>query len=236
MQDAAAVQMTTALTGQDVVPGQPAPAAPATTDSAPGATPAPARRQWLRQHINVNRLGAAVAIGTLLFTGVATYFQAEISQEQLNESRGEAGQHLRAQASEVTFWGDLEVVSDSRALKVHLMNRSVDPVTRVSFHILIRPPEVGHPLQVFAFASPLPPCTEVTYDPAHLESAEHKTWAGTVGMPVLPLFMDFTDANGKGWRRTSTELTEQEVDPWGGNLITMPETTSRVEFCGQTGP
>jgi len=71
VEDSAPTQLATASTGQGIAPGPATPTALAEIEP-PAVTPSPTLPQRLRQHINVNRVGAAVAIATLIFTGSAT--------------------------------------------------------------------------------------------------------------------------------------------------------------------
>lgn len=50
--------------------------------------------------------GAVAAIGSLTFTGVATYYGAVVAQQQLDQARGDDEKQVRDQAARVTFWGD----------------------------------------------------------------------------------------------------------------------------------
>ncbi|MFE1879486.1 hypothetical protein [Streptomyces diastatochromogenes] len=61
-------------------------------------------------------IGALAAIGGLVFTAVATYYSAAVSDDQLQESRQAADRAERAQAARVSFWVDTE--SGDRRLHV----------------------------------------------------------------------------------------------------------------------
>ena len=213
--------------------------APATTGTLPDSTARIALavcRGWVRQYVNVNRVGAAVAIATLLFTGIATYFQAEVAQEQLNESRGEAAQQHRSQAAEVTYWSDTDLPTHVGASKVHVMNRSADPVAYVYLNFEIQlTDDDDRFLDVHTIASSIPPCTEVTYDPTHLQSPQnHQPFDAARGRPVIPVSLSFQDANGTDWNRSSHGLLQERSNSPGAWLA-IPETASHVDVCGQAG-
>lgn len=74
-------------------------------------------------------IGALAAIGGLIFTAVATYYSAAVSSDQLQQSREDAEREERAQASRVSFW----FATEASGRRLHVMNRSPDPVTEVTF-------------------------------------------------------------------------------------------------------
>ncbi|WP_175407489.1 hypothetical protein [Streptomyces sp. TRM64462] len=98
--------------------------------------PAP-RQSWWWRRADWTRIGTVAAIvagiGTLVFTGVTTYYQAKVSQEQLEQARNDADRDVRSQAARVSFWRS----STDETLRVHLMNRSADPVYGVSMDIAV---------------------------------------------------------------------------------------------------
>lgn len=134
-------------------------------------------------------IGALAAIGGLVFTAVATYYSAAVSDDQLQESRQAADRAERAQAARVSFWVDTE----SGDRRFHVMNRSPDPVTEVSFR-------GGAPLTgpVLMTWDSLAPCQDFVIPVTSVV----KPGALMPGDPEL----DFRDRNGKAWQRTEVAL------------------------------
>lgn len=91
-------------------------------------------------------VGAVAAIGSLVFTGVATYYGAVVAQQQLEQAREDNEQRVQDQAARVTFWErnrfwahgggrDRPRAGAGRQGSLHLVNRSPDPVTNISVFI-----------------------------------------------------------------------------------------------------
>ncbi|MGW9032943.1 hypothetical protein ACWGQ5_55355 [Streptomyces sp. NPDC055722] len=88
--------------------------------------------------MNLLTLGGAVTIvaslGGLVTTGIGTIWSARVSADQLAQSREQQEDKQREQAARVSMWVD-EAVSAGRpgvlGVRVHLSNRSPDPVTLV---------------------------------------------------------------------------------------------------------
>ncbi|MFI2300155.1 hypothetical protein ACH5AL_15130 [Actinacidiphila glaucinigra] len=79
-------------------------------------------------------------ISTLLFTGIATYYGARVSADQLEQSREDAEQKTREQATRISFWSENR--KDQHL--VHLVNRSPDPLFDAYFRILAIDLQGGH--------------------------------------------------------------------------------------------
>jgi hypothetical protein len=192
-------------------------------------------------------LGTVVAviagIGTLLFSGVATYYQAVVSRDQLEQSRDEAAQQKEDQASRVSFWGSLDGPSPNK-LELHLMNRSPDPVPnlKIFLHAWVKPAGKESTAYIVSLDDlNLAPCTEVVFTKGTLAYYE--------GDALLPLnsatwgVIAFEDRNAVGWIRTRNllypsdqeEKVEKELRDTGklhfGRMLKSPRQT-RISNCG----
>ncbi|MEV0176318.1 hypothetical protein AB0I00_35040 [Streptomyces sp. NPDC050803] len=175
---------------------------------------------WLR--IDWTRWGAVVGvvagIGTLLFTGVATYYGARVSADQLAQSRESAERQSRDQATRISFWIDRTPTGEAR---VHLMNRSPDPVTGVVLDFSV---EVARPNSQIvvrdrvSFSVELlsaPPCSEMVFDEREMKYKDDgmEDWT-ELPDPILAInveFVFFTDRDGVLWARGSRTLTSSGV-------------------------
>ncbi|MDT0574466.1 hypothetical protein RM704_44630, partial [Streptomyces sp. DSM 3412] len=77
-------------------------------------------------------MGVVAGIGTLMFTGVATYYGAMVSRDQLGQSREDAERKRLDQASRVGTW--VEYAADG-GVQLHLANPTPDPVLSVEMVI-----------------------------------------------------------------------------------------------------
>jgi hypothetical protein len=162
------------------------------------------------------RLGTVVAViagvGTLLFSGVATYYQAVVSRDQLEQSRDEAARQKQDQASRVSYWDSLDGAFPTK-LELHLMNRSPDPVPNVKIflHAWSKPVD-GNPKSVIVSLDDLnlAPCTEAVFTKGtlayhegnDLRQVELARW-GVIA---------FEDRNAVGWIRTGRRLYLSDQD------------------------
>ncbi|MFJ4537652.1 hypothetical protein ACIP39_17025 [Streptomyces tibetensis] len=203
----------------------------------------PVRVDWAR-------LGTVVAviagIGTLLFSGVATYYQAIVSRNQLEQSRDESVRQKQDQASRVSFWENLDGASPNK-LELHLMNRSPDPVPNVKIflHAQVKPAGKQATTRIVSLDDlNLAPCTEVVftkgtlayYEGDRLQPVGSATWGAIA----------FEDRNAVGWIRTRSllyssdqeEEAEQELEnsgndgkPHTGRILKIPQQ-ARISNCG----
>lgn len=146
--------------------------------------------------------GVVAGIGSLLFTGVATYFGAEVSQDQLAQSREDAERADRAQAQRVSWWEDRNLDGSLRAL--YVMNRSPDPVTNLSIQFIV----ARHAEQRWYPASlrqaSLAPCTVVTIKPEDVtwRSASKSKMHSTARESLDGVYeLQFWDSDGQLWSR-----------------------------------
>lgn len=117
-------------------------------ESRPEPEPRSARNRWWRRvaervgrwrrrvpWVHVGAVsGAITAIGSLAFTGVATYFSAVVASDQLEQSEKAADQQAKAQAVQVAAWDEAPQGEQPR---VSVMNRSADPVTTVTLYFAL---------------------------------------------------------------------------------------------------
>ncbi|MET9461466.1 hypothetical protein ABZY05_41580 [Streptomyces canus] len=73
-------------------------------------------------------IGVVAAIGGLIFSGIATYYGALVSADQLDQTREAARSAAREQANHISFWTEDE---EGEAVTFHVQNRSPDPVPSI---------------------------------------------------------------------------------------------------------
>ncbi|MEU0924632.1 hypothetical protein [Streptomyces malaysiensis] len=177
---------------------------------------------------------AVAGIGGVVFTGIATYYGARVSADQLEQSREDTGQKARDQAAHVAYWVD--AASDGKQ-RLHVMNRSPDPVSQVYVSFILMPAEwkPGDPGKVgFALALPsVPPCSGLVIDQKSMryrnpvnrslrsplgDGPSDKGWKRIPDIVERSIEMGallFTDRDGVGWRRTKGELEHaRRGDRW----------------------
>ncbi|MER5966375.1 hypothetical protein [Streptomyces sp. NPDC002057] len=188
-----------------------------------------------QEHPRLVRTGVIVTIAAslagLITTGVATLFGALVSQDQLDQSGEAAEEKKRAQAARISFWTDLQQDGKSR---LHLMNRSPDPISTVQMIFTVLLPPDGYPEEdvvLFRAALPsVPPCSDMVFTFENLAYNESPPRPDHY-IPVLPgsdssplnwpifkkeweveieeVAVDFTDREGVRWRRERGLLTRE---------------------------
>ncbi|MEU0382245.1 hypothetical protein ABZ093_33890 [Streptomyces cyaneofuscatus] len=184
--------------------------------------------------------GAIAAIGSLAFTGVATYYGAVIARQQLDQSKEESEQKAQDQASKVTFWEENSDWAEKNGA-LHMVNRSPDPVTEASVYFRITYKGKDHLLLLPAYS--LPPCTEMVFPMEKQKVKLGGRWATLSDMTHWDVpWMFFADSSGKSWARGLTRLAW--VDEEGVEALTRATTKQdtpmvvtepqpkRVEPCG----
>jgi hypothetical protein len=175
----------------------------------PEAEPASGRASWWRRipwvHVGAV-VGALAAIGGLVFTSIATYYSAAVSNDQLQQSREDAEREARSQANRVTYW----LTSDEKGDQVlHVVNRSPDPITRMEIFAQPRGyTEAGH-VYVITDRLGLSPCTERTYSGADIGAQifdVNQIRTPPPGFLWVAVSMFFTDGDGQSWKRTAGDL------------------------------
>lgn len=196
------------------------------------------KRWWERDDWTQIGTVAAVLVGagTLLFTGIATLFQARVAEDQLEQSRRafeqqerEQEQQEREQAALISHW------TSNGESTLHVMNRSLDPVHEVelAFAALTkqdtaRQPPRGRVTFVVKLGS-LPPCSEVVisertvglrWEPAVPRQVRVQgpvrpglprgDWRKLNSLTRLELLdMDLVDRDGAAWSRDGDSQLEK---------------------------
>ncbi|MER5949521.1 hypothetical protein ABT127_26065 [Streptomyces sp. NPDC001904] len=174
-------------------------------------------------------VGAMAAIGGLIFSGVATYYSAVVAQQQLEQTREDSEKEDRSQAARVNFWTEEPAKGSEQTL--HLMNRSLDPVTDITA-LLWGDSDAGIQLEV------LPPCSELDLKLSELTQAID---GGRIKLPSgeFSIFMQYTDSDGKLWERSQTELTEgdeEDSEDLAGDKFTLPPYSVARAHVTKTAP
>jgi hypothetical protein len=186
-------------------------------------------------------IGAVAAIGSLVFTGVATYYGAVVAKQQLEQSQEDSERQERDHASRVTYWDESSWWVDDKERSLHLVNRSPDPVSSV--HVFISGSYKDEQYFIVMQEIELPPCQELVFKAtalvADLAGGEE---ARLADMPRWRTsWMIFTDSRGDNWVRGSTFLKKDETE-LGAGLATFtgeiwPSVVPQVrevEQCGAT--
>lgn len=202
-------------------------------------------RGWLRRlpwaHIGAV-IGVLAAIGSLLFTGIATYYGAEVAKDQLNQSIATTEDEKRKQAALVTFWLEDE---GGIGLTLHVMNRSFDPVSDVLLTATVA--RGGYHTYNFheGYIShvALPPCSEFSYmlsDMTIDDDGDKKGDPIIKGHEWIWRFdvLKFVDGNGISWSRTKSglysELPPDVRSDWEpAEIITPTPTVKRADNCAE---
>ncbi|MET9387612.1 hypothetical protein ABZY09_43040 [Streptomyces sp. NPDC002928] len=158
-----------------------------------------------------------------MFTAVATYYSAAVSQDQLHQSREDAERERRSQAVRVSYWTEDPI---AHAMRLHLMNRSPDPVTGVSVGLYVQKGESGDDLDeepgygdLYADLPNMPPCSEM------LIKSESLRWHVPDGTTTRKLpadarvtiqWMGFVDRDSNEWLRQDGELLPFFENPPSG--------------------
>jgi hypothetical protein len=165
----------------------------------PASTPSRWRRiPW----VAVGAVLTVVAgIGSVIFTGVATYYSARVSADQLDQSREDSKSAQEEQASRVTVWVD----EQGEIPRYHIANRSLQsvyaPMVMGEAH-LIRDLKRRGRTSIDSFGiyvdGPIQPCTEIEFEPKDPHFS--RVNAGTPGLSLT--YSGFMDAKGRPWVRS----------------------------------
>jgi hypothetical protein len=219
-----------------------------------------AKQWWQRDDWTQIATVAAVLVGagTLLLTAIATFFQARVAQDQLDQSRRTSDNDARGQAVLVSHWtGDGES-------SLHVMNRSLDPVNEVSlaFHARTalgknQQPPRGMVTFVIKLGS-LPPCSTIAFsektvgfrwkraDPNELTvqhpvlpglPREEGTWRGLKSLRRLEMLsLFFTDRDGAQWSRDKDGRLGDQRDGIGYPVDGPAASPGRIVRAPQIKP
>lgn len=146
-------------------------------------------------------LAALAAIGGLWAQAVTSYWSQQTAKDQLGQSKKDSERDMRDQASKVTFW--LEYPSSGAGPELHVLNRSLDPVTDA--YMEIRRFKVGLYAMVLR---DLGPCTEFVFDSPKMEllPIDGKGVVSFAENCAEFRNLAFVDSNGKAWERSATSL------------------------------
>lgn len=180
--------------------------------------------------------GAVVAIGTLFFTGITTYYQAQVSEDQLKQSRQIADRDERDQASRVAIWAE----ADEYNGRVHILNRSFDPITVMDLTVQIKTSDPDDPSKFLIHLQVvLSPCTELVYNSTGLSLGGEKTNLTLLGdHDWRVLRLSFQERNGREWTRSERGLHEgvlRERDAEPGDTLRTP-FIEQAQGCGVGQP
>ncbi|MEV7445649.1 hypothetical protein AB0O22_31700 [Streptomyces sp. NPDC091204] len=156
------------------------------------------------------------SIAGLLTTGVATLYGARVADNQLDQSEQVAEEKKRAQATRVSYWVDIQEGAKPR---LHLMNRSLDPISNVQMGFIVLLSFEGDQRPIsFAVKMPsVPPCSDMVftlenmrYDEYH--SRDHSPILGPPldKLPTDPGWLSFGKTEGEP--QTYPPINESEVD------------------------
>ncbi|WRZ95626.1 hypothetical protein OHB54_45485 [Streptomyces sp. NBC_01007] len=158
-------------------------------------------------------LAAVAAIGGLWAQAVATYWSQETAKDQLSQSRDDAEHEVQQQARLVSSWTEQGEAHGKRRL--HIMNRSRDPVYSVIFETrLVVLEKVTSPVMwAVTMDGDLGPCTELVYDEAKFHVLNGDPLLDYNSIPGTALFVEklsFTDRAGIRWERVDGGLSVQK--------------------------
>ncbi|MFG3026909.1 hypothetical protein ACGFZQ_52165 [Streptomyces sp. NPDC048254] len=148
-------------------------------------------------------IAAIAAIAGLWFQAVATYWSQETAKDQLQQSKEDGERQDREQALRVAYWVEGDQSFEPRV--IHVINRSLDPVTNVKLII----EGTGVRDAVYQF-SEVRPCAEILLPDTIMETDRGTTlrdWDWRIRE------IAFTDRTGRGWRRTSASLVSDSKEP-----------------------
>lgn len=140
-----------------------------------------------------------------MFTGVATYYGALVSRDQLEQSRDEIQREARDQASRVSYWTEFRHGTDKPVKRLHVMNRSPDPVTEVQSLLWTRPNDGRTVLELPTLA----PCSETIIDVTlWTDDSDQDAGLGRIpGSRPAARFLVFRDRDGVRWKRDEAGLS-----------------------------
>ncbi|MFH8663076.1 hypothetical protein [Streptomyces afghaniensis] len=209
--------------------------------------PQDAQTSWWRRvpWVTIGAVATVLGgIGSVIFTGVATYYGAETAQDQLEQSRQEAARESRSHASLVTLW--VEGYSGGHTL--HIMNRSPDPVNEVVANFTLqasaRDGSWGEVIVFKEWLRAIPPCTELIYNPSTMryrKDGDEKVWGLADAWRIINnQRLAFTDRYGNKWVRLQSHLlSPAEAGPWeidtGWLGAGPPPTAKKASHCGEGG-
>ncbi|KES03718.1 hypothetical protein BU52_28785 [Streptomyces toyocaensis] len=186
-------------------------------------------------------LTAAAVVGaiSLSVTAWGTYWTARVAEDQLQQSKEQDEDKAKAQAARVTYWLEQPTSEDPRKVRgsgnrLVIVNRSLDPVTNVSFIYEVHEPVPhGSPdtagLMAWGFSSisTFPPCSKTIVRSVDLSLTDGKPVPTKAWLQIAE--MVFVDAQGRGWHR-GNEGSQLVKDEAGGFLADVDALSRRLEL------
>lgn len=174
------------------------------------AEPAPSREKRSWAHL-ATVIGAVAAIGSVAFSGWATYISAVVATDQLNQSREDSEKEERRQASRVTFWTEEEAGDFWKTM----VNRTPDPVSMSIVYLTFTDQPWGGFTSAYASSDGLPPCTEIVFKLSDQKEEILALVDGWLRDEALEFsgsveHLQFVDAAGAIWLRTARYLKKDE--------------------------
>ncbi|MDT0387821.1 hypothetical protein [Streptomyces dubilierae] len=164
---------------------------------------------------------------------MATYYQAQVSEDQLEQSREQVEREGRKQAMRVSFWEEHRGIFGEK-WSVHVMNRSPDPVRGVVLTLNVDNAPTSRPLMLHS----LGPCTETVIQGKDL--LDGLSFIRATKMTLRADALLFTDRDGANWRRTDEQLTRSGDIPkelmapqWHLLLDTEAPTVKKMGACDE---
>ncbi|WP_280875204.1 hypothetical protein [Streptomyces pseudovenezuelae] len=169
--------------------------------------------------VTATALAALAAIGGLWAQAVTTYWSQQTAKDQLQQSQEESRREASAQAKTVSAWVE-DRVEDGSNWKVHILNRSPDPVpfARVALKgvLYFKNPNEGIGAYIYLSTSRLAPCTELVFSRKSVTSwaPARGDYGGTEGTAWVNELYGFTfqDRDGMQWWRSSNGHLAQQID------------------------
>ncbi|MET9901767.1 hypothetical protein [Streptomyces sp. NPDC006446] len=168
--------------------------------------------------VGATALAAVAAIGGLWAQAVTTFWSQQTAKDQLRQSQEDQEKEERAQAMAVSLWVDRADDTDDTSWRLHILNRSPDPVPFMQAAYLIRVGGGGS-ARALAVSGPanaylvvntsrLAPCTELVFS----SKQTGRDWGSPKGEVPLPppgsrlhfdqfAFAYFVDRDGRSWLR-----------------------------------
>ena len=206
-------------------------------------------------------VGVIAGVGSLAFTGIATYYGARVSADQLAQSQKTAEQTSRAQAAHVANWVDYD---PRGGIQLHLMNRSPDPISYVEMMFTANVGDYNHNTLTVGYnvdLQGLAPCSELVFDasawvyrvasggreanpPIGAQLLARDGWKKQPGPYEVQVdYLTFADRDGQTWQRINGTLqrwkpfasdVSVQADEYGvGGILQNPQEKP-VVACGDS--
>ncbi|WP_406003892.1 hypothetical protein [Streptomyces sp. NBC_00829] len=176
-----------------------------------GAAPSPARSpRALGHHLApwATALSAVAAAIGLFFSGTVASSSVRATRQQLEQDQ-------RQQAGRLAYWTEKAGESGETVIVV---NRSLDPVTRVEVLLYLPRSEPGNKLKwIFLGLDAIPPCTRLVFTPGvlgHILDLLGDYKVQLHGTPIRAI--QFVDSDGRHWLRDAEGLRAAKYERKNG--------------------